>query len=81
MEDLSVEKIIAYLILVVEVGKEYSVHRELQKMDKIEEAHVVYGEFDIIAKVVVNNLSELENIVMKTRRIQGVLRTTTLIAA
>lgn len=81
MKNSSNEKIVAYLILVVEVGKEYSVHGELQKMEEIEEAYVVYGEFDIIAKVVVENLGSLESVVMRVRRIPGVLRTTTLIAA
>jgi len=81
VKNSSNEKIVAYLILVVEVGKEYSVHGELQKMEEIEEAYVVYGEFDIIAKVVVENLGSLESVVMRVRRIPGVLRTTTLIAA
>jgi len=75
------DKIVAYVILVVEVGREYEVLRKLLEMDVVSEAHVVYGEFDVITKLEVGNLEELEEAVMSIRRIPGVIRSSTLISA
>jgi len=74
-------KIVAYLILVVSPGKEYEILRKLLELEVVSEAHIVYGEFDIVAKLEVSNLSELERTVMGVRRIPGVERSVTLIAA
>jgi len=74
-------KIVAYLILVVSPGKEYEILRKLLELEVVSEAHIVYGEFDIVAKLEVSDLSELERTVMGVRRIPGVERSVTLIAA
>ena len=74
-------KIVAYVILIVESGKEYEVLRKLLELDAVSEAHVVYGEYDIIVKLEVSDLRELEKTVMTIRRIAGVTRSTTLISA
>lgn len=71
----------AFVILVVEVGREYEVLRKLLEMDVVSEAHVVYGEFDVITKLEVKSLEELEKAVMSIRRIPGVIRSSTLISA
>lgn len=75
------EKIVAYVILVVEVGKEYDVVEELRKAKGITEARVVYGEYDVVVRIEVGSIKELEKVVMKIRRIRGVLRSATLISA
>jgi len=75
------EGIIAYVILVVEVGKEYEVLKKLLELPSVTEAHVVYGEFDVIVRLEVGSLKELEDSVMRIRRIPGVLRSSTLISA
>lgn len=77
----SESKIVAYLILVVEPGKEYEVLRKLLEIEAVSEAHIVYGEFDIVAKLEVSELSELEKTVMGIRKIPGVERSITLISA
>jgi DNA-binding Lrp family transcriptional regulator len=74
-------KVVAYLILVVSPGKEYEILRELLELEAVSEAHIVYGEFDIVAKLEVNDLGELERTVMGVRKIPGVERSVTLIAA
>ncbi len=75
------EKIVAYVILVVEVGKEYDVLDKLKSLEGITEARVVYGEYDIIVRMEVNSIKMLERLVMNIRRIKGVLRSVTLISA
>jgi DNA-binding Lrp family transcriptional regulator len=74
-------KVVAYLILVVSPGKEYEILRKLLELEAVSEAHIVYGEFDIVAKLEVNDLGELERTVMGVRKIPGVERSVTLIAA
>lgn len=74
-------KIVAYLILLVEAGKEYEILRKLLEMNAVSEAHIVYGEYDIIARLEVADLAELEKTVMTIRRIPGVERSITLISA
>ena len=72
------EKIVAYVILVVE---EYNVLDELKKLNGVTEARVVYGEYDIIVRMEVDSIKMLEKLVMNIRRIKGVLRSVTLISA
>ncbi|MEM0024515.1 MAG: Lrp/AsnC ligand binding domain-containing protein [Thermofilaceae archaeon] len=74
-------KVTAYVILVVEAGKEYEVLRKLLEMNAVSEAHIVYGEYDIIARLEVTDLAELEKTVMFIRRVPGVERSITLISA
>ena len=45
------------------------------------EARIVYEEYDVIVTVNTDSLKKLERIISKIRRIAGVLRTITLIAA
>ncbi len=75
------EKIVAYVIMIVEVGKEYEVLEEVKKFSEVTEARVVYGEFDLVVRLEVNSIKDLERVVMGLRRIKGVLRTATLISA
>jgi len=37
---------VVYVLIVVEVGKEHSVAKEIQKLSGVTETLVVYGEFD-----------------------------------
>ncbi|HDJ89510.1 MAG TPA: Lrp/AsnC family transcriptional regulator [Thermoprotei archaeon] len=77
----SEEKIVAYVIIVVEVGKEYDVLGKLRSFENVTEARVVYGEYDLVARVEVESIKKLEKIIMEIRRIPGVLRSATLISA
>lgn len=74
------ENIVAYAILVVEVGKEYEVAEQLRKIGGITEARVVYGEYDIVVRMEAKSIRDLERIVMTIRRTKGVLKSVTLIS-
>ncbi|OYT31515.1 MAG: AsnC family transcriptional regulator [Thermofilum sp. ex4484_79] len=74
------ENIVAYAILVVEVGKEYEVAEQLRKIEGITEARVVYGEYDIVVRMEAKSIRDLERIVMTIRRTKGVLKSVTLIS-
>ncbi len=73
---------IALVLLTTEPGREQEVVNELSKMSEIEEAMVLFGEYDVYCKVVVDDFSQLSNLVLRNvRTLSGVVETTTLTAA
>lgn len=73
--------IVAYLLIVAEVGREYDIANRMRGMEGVTEARIVYGEFDIVARLEVPDLSVLDGIVTKMRGIPGIIKTSTLIAS
>ncbi|MEM3712690.1 MAG: Lrp/AsnC ligand binding domain-containing protein [Thermoproteota archaeon] len=69
----------AYLLIVCEVGLERSIEEAIRKVENVTNVDVVYGEYDIIVTVEVNDIKQLDNVVTQIRRIKGVLRTMTLL--
>jgi len=73
---------IALVLLTTEPGREQEVVNELSKMSEIEEAMVLFGEYDVYCKVVVDDFSQLSDLVLRNvRTLSGVVETTTLTAA
>ena len=73
-------QVVAYVLVVTEVGKEHEVVRELLKINGVTIAQTVYGEFDVICKVECSNLKSLDESITKIRKIQSIIRTMTLIS-
>ncbi|MGB0329618.1 MAG: Lrp/AsnC ligand binding domain-containing protein [Candidatus Poseidoniaceae archaeon] len=73
---------IALVLLTTEPGREQDVVNELSEMSEIEEAMVLFGEYDVYCKVVVGDFSQLSDLVLRNvRTLSGVIETTTLTAA
>ena len=73
---------IALVLLTTEPGREQGVVNELNEMSEIEEAMVLFGEYDVYCKVVVDDFSQLSDLVLRNvRTLSGVVETTTLTAA
>ena len=73
---------IALVLLTTEPGREQDVVNELSQMSEIEEVMVLFGEYDVYCKVVVEDFSQLSNLVLRNvRTLSGVVETTTLTAA
>ena len=73
---------IALVLLTTEPGREQDVVKELSEMSEIEEAMVLFGEYDVYCKVVVEDFSQLSDLVLRNvRTLSGVVETTTLTAA
>ena len=73
---------IALVLLTTEPGREQDVVKELSRMSEIEEAMVLFGEYDVYCKVVVEDFSQLSDLVLRNvRTLSGVFETTTLTAA
>ncbi len=73
---------IAFVLISTEIGSEREVLEELRKLEEIKEAYVVFGVYDIVAKIVASNVEDLKSIVSnKIRRIPHVKTTLTMIVA
>ena len=70
----------AYILISVEIGAEGEVLKSLKPVSEIKEAHLVYGVYDIIARVETETMQELKDTVSwKIRRINKVRSTLTMI--
>ena len=47
-------------MIITEIGSESKVLEALKSMDNVEEAYLVYGVYDILAKVTTKSMDELE---------------------
>jgi len=70
----------AFVLINAEIGSEDEVLKELRKMDHVKEAYVVYGVYDIVAKVEAETMDKLKEVVTwKVRRLNKVRSTLTMI--
>jgi Lrp/AsnC family transcriptional regulator for asnA, asnC and gidA len=70
----------AFILVNSEVGFEKQVFETIWTVSGIKEAYMIYGVYDIIIQIEVENLQELkETISHKIRMIKGVRATVTLI--
>jgi len=72
--------ILAFVLINAEIGAEEEVTNELMKVEGVEEAYIVYGVYDVIAKVKAEDLEKLKEIITwKIRRLEKVRSTLTMI--
>ncbi len=62
-------------------GEERSVYNDLTKIDGVREVFHVFGEYDFIAIIDVNGLTDINKAVDTVREIEGVTSTKTIIGA
>ena len=60
----------AYILLNTEIGAEKQVLKALKKVEGVEEAHSLWGVYDIIANVKAESMDELEHLI--TSRIEKI---------
>jgi DNA-binding Lrp family transcriptional regulator len=70
----------AYIMVEVESGTENEVAKAIKKKVGVKDVGVVYGEYDIVLKVEVKTMEDLQGFVLGLRKERGVRRTTTMIA-
>lgn len=72
----------AYVLITTEVGAEEEVKELLLKESEVLEAEVVFGVYDIVAKIKADTMEQVRKIVTwKIRRLDKVTSTQTLIVA
>ncbi|MDY6985778.1 MAG: Lrp/AsnC ligand binding domain-containing protein [Candidatus Thermoplasmatota archaeon] len=71
--------VIAYLLALVETGKEHRAAEEILKVQGVKETVITYGTWDLVIKISTDTLNELDMIITKVREIPLVQQTETLI--
>jgi DNA-binding Lrp family transcriptional regulator len=72
----------AYILVNTEKGREHEVYDLLLDMPEISGAHLLFGEWDVIAKVKLDSNQDLGTFILdKVRPLDGVNITSTLIIA
>ena len=70
----------AFVLINTETGSEQEVLDELRKIDAVKESYLVYGVYDIVAKVGADTMAKLKEIITWTvRRVDKVRSTLTMI--
>ncbi len=70
----------AFVLINTETGSEQEVLDELRKIDAVKESYLVYGVYDIVAKVGADTMDKLKEIITWTvRRVDKVRATLTMI--
>jgi len=70
---------IAFVLIRTDIGAEKDVLEALRKLDGVEEAYLIFGPWDIIVKLNVEDRAELNKLVIwKIRRMEHITQTQTL---
>ncbi len=73
---------VGYVLINVSPGKEFEVHQKLEQLDSVKDATLLFGDYDIIAKLQAEDLSGIAVVVVENiRQIDGVIDTKTLAGA
>ena len=71
---------VAFVLINAEIGTEDEILKALNKIPNVKEAYLVYGVYDILAKVEAESMARLKEVVTwKIRRLDKVRSTQTMI--
>ncbi|HIE19180.1 TPA: Lrp/AsnC family transcriptional regulator [Candidatus Bathyarchaeota archaeon] len=72
----------AYVMMKVSSGSERKICKKIVEFEEVMDVSIVYGEFDIIAKVKVDELETLESFLSENlRNMPSIMLTSTMIVA
>jgi DNA-binding Lrp family transcriptional regulator len=70
----------AFVLINAEIGSEEEVLKELKKVEGVVESYVVYGVYDVVAKIRSDTMDKLKDVVTwHVRRLNKVRSTLTMI--
>ena len=73
--------VVAFVLIMAKAGKEKEVVKAISKFSEVVEVQLVYGDYDIVAKVDAKDLDTLNNVVIsKIRKLPNISVTSTLLA-
>ncbi len=73
--------VVAFILIVSQTGKEKRVVDELMKINSVKEASLVFGDYDVVAKLEADDVGMLNDVLInQIRKIPQISLTTTLIA-
>jgi len=69
----------AYILIGCELGSEDEIVKKLMKIDKVRDARIVYGDYDIVVEAEADTESQMDNLITKKiRKLEKVRSTMTL---
>jgi len=71
----------AYILFKVSSGTEREVAKKISEFEEVLDAGIIYGEYDLIAKVSVQEMEHLNEFLEKIRSIPSIILTSTMIVA
>ncbi|MCD6465214.1 Lrp/AsnC ligand binding domain-containing protein [Candidatus Bathyarchaeota archaeon] len=71
----------AYVLFKVNSGTEKDVCKKIADLDNVLDTSIIYGEYDIVARVIVPELPKLNEFLDNVRSIPSVILTSTMIVA
>ena len=72
----------AYILIALDSAREQQIYEELKELDAVKDAHILFGEWDMVAKLELENPEALSSFVIQNiRSIPGVRLTSTMIVA
>lgn len=73
---------VGYVLLNVVPGKEHDVYLSLKELESVADVTVLFGDYDLIVKLVAEDLSSIATAVVESiRQIPGILDSKTLAGA
>jgi DNA-binding Lrp family transcriptional regulator len=72
-------QISVYILVEVERGEPWQVASEISKIEGVNTAHAVPGQYDIIGYAELDDLDALKNVIKKIHAIEGVQHTQTAV--
>lgn len=73
----------AYVLAVVELGQDHEIAEKIKELDHSAKitTDLVFGEYDLVAVIETDSIKKLDRIITQIRKLDGVLKTITLIAS
>lgn len=73
---------LGFVLIKVSPKREKEVYETLASIEEVEELYPLFGEYDLITKLVVSDFEQLSDVIVnKVRSIEGVIETKTLTGA
>ena len=73
---------VGYVLVNVTPGMEIAAYNSIKSMENVDDITVLFGDYDLIVKLVADDLASIAKTVVETiRPVQGVLNTKTLAGA
>ena len=73
---------VGYVLVNVTPGKEIEAYNTIKSLENVDDITVLFGDYDLIVKLVAENLASIAKTVVETiRPVEGVINTKTLAGA
>jgi len=71
----------AYILFKVNSDREREICKKIVEHDEVLEASIIYGEYDLIAKVNAEDMGQIDSFTEKIRTMPSIILTSTMIVA